>query len=596
MKELHPEVYRKFFSENEVVLSMPFNMDWSGFTYSLKYDWVLVEQKIPLRIYIWISASTNVWTILFRNITTYDFNCDSFESKDIIETTNVDSYFAQLSTLIRNKLGFEDAWIVIKVLAEMPAKMNLAFYAYISFLSLTGSLYFYSCISGDQILSASKDNIDKIYYTTEIWSIMREFTLFTKKVSGTFFYPTIANSFFTWSYQTIWFRNTLKNYDKLDEERLQFSLLKTEYLQWTWWLTESKLVHYDFSFDLAIIYSWMPLQSNKYNLDINCIHGYKTMRDDIQNKFFEYKKLHQIGSSNFEWFFLQETTDVDWMLSKLSWIINFEVWYALMSLSINRFKESALGDLIASINKITPLFKIFHWYKNKYLDLLDSLFSYFNDQWNNVWILPFDIGRLWWVFSLVSPLESYRKKIYKFISDYSNDYPDSQMCVIYESRKDWYEYDGIKIEQDIRNWAYSDFIERGNCIIQHYDWSTQLLDHSQVPLQTYDDIIVDTIYHKIYVCWQVLTSKDLHSQTATSEILEIVLQYPDSDVHNAKLPRSAYSKNKNDMTAKITIPLVKLVEKYCNKDLLFTANGSLSNFTIRISPWKVKFGIVKKVG
>gem|GEM_PF-5182418 len=36
-------------------------------------------------------------------------------------------------------------------------------------------------------------------------------------------------------------------------------------------------------------------------------------------------------------------------------------------------------------------------------------------------------------------------------------------------------------------------------MIQHYDGSTQLIEHSQIALQTYDDIIVDTIHHKIYL-------------------------------------------------------------------------------------------------
>ena len=56
---------------------------------------------------------------------------------------------------------------------------------------------------------------------------------------------------------------------------------------------------------------------------------------------------------------------------------------------------------------------------------------------------------------------------------------------------------------------------------------------------------------------------------------------------------SAYAKNKNDMTAKIIIPLKKLVEKYCDKDLMFTCSGSLTSFSIRLSPGKVRFGIVR---
>ncbi|MEI7478079.1 MAG: hypothetical protein WCJ81_06410 [bacterium] len=52
---------------------------------------------------------------------------------------------------------------------------------------------------------------------------------------------------------------------------------------------------------------------------------------------------------------------------------------------------------------------------------------------------------------------------------------------------------------------------------------------------------------KIYIQGQKLTSKDLHSQTGTIEMLMTALPQIGSDISNKQLPLSTYSKSKNDM-------------------------------------------------
>ncbi|HCB51432.1 TPA: hypothetical protein DEP21_02545 [Patescibacteria group bacterium] len=66
---------------------------------------------------------------------------------------------------------------------------------------------------------------------------------------------------------------------------------------------------------------------------------------------------------------------------------------------------------------------------------------------------------------------------------------------------------------------------------------------------------------------QKLTSQDIHSQSATIEIMKRLIENPGKDISNKDLPSSSYSKNKNDMLGKIVIPLIELIEKKTGKKL-----------------------------
>jgi len=72
---------------------------------------------------------------------------------------------------------------------------------------------------------------------------------------------------------------------------------------------------------------------------------------------------------------------------------------------------------------------------------------------------------------------------------------------------------------------------------------------------------LDTINNKIYLRGKKLTSKELHSQTTTVDILRILLNNINKDIPNKSLPQSSYSKNKNEMLGKIVLPLISLLEK-----------------------------------
>jgi hypothetical protein len=79
--------------------------------------------------------------------------------------------------------------------------------------------------------------------------------------------------------------------------------------------------------------------------------------------------------------------------------------------------------------------------------------------------------------------------------------------------------------------------------------------------------LLDTLNNKIYLNGQKLTSQEIHSQSATIEIMQILIQNLGKDISNKDLPLSSYSKNKNEMLGKIVLPLIELLEKKTGKKL-----------------------------
>ena len=86
------------------------------------------------------------------------------------------------------------------------------------------------------------------------------------------------------------------------------------------------------------------------------------------------------------------------------------------------------------------------------------------------------------------------------------------------------------------------------------DCETSIKNHTK-------GILLDMVNNKIYINGRKLTSEDIHSQTATVDILKILIENSGKDVSNKEFSVSSYSKNKNDMLGKIVIPLIELIER-----------------------------------
>ncbi len=70
-----------------------------------------------------------------------------------------------------------------------------------------------------------------------------------------------------------------------------------------------------------------------------------------------------------------------------------------------------------------------------------------------------------------------------------------------------------------------------------------------------------------------LTSKDIHSQNTTIDMMTLVMKHMGETVSNQELPISTYSQNKNEILSKVILPIKRLTKEYFDKKLLLTCSG-----------------------
>jgi len=145
------------------------------------------------------------------------------------------------------------------------------------------------------------------------------------------------------------------------------------------------------------------------------------------------------------------------------------------------------------------------------------------------------------------------------------DFVGSKM--IYANWIDGVEHEGLKFEQDLSQGIYSEFLDSSSCLLKMSDGQVKITDCETSIKNHTKGILIDMVNNKMYINGRKLTSEDLHSQTATVDILKILIENSGKDISNKEFSISSYSKNKNDMLGKIIIPLIELIEKETGKKL-----------------------------
>ena len=119
------------------------------------------------------------------------------------------------------------------------------------------------------------------------------------------------------------------------------------------------------------------------------------------------------------------------------------------------------------------------------------------------------------------PLEWFRKMAVDAADKTNMDFVGSKL--IYSNWIDGIEHEGVKIEQDIHQWIYSEFLDSSSYIVKTADGKVQISDYDTAIKNNNKWILLDMLNNKIFINGRKLTSEDLHSQTATVDILKILI-------------------------------------------------------------------------
>jgi len=222
--------------------------------------------------------------------------------------------------------------------------------------------------------------------------------------------------------------------------------------------------------------------------------------------------------------------------------------------------------------------------KKQMLELIiDKNFNFYMDYFWVFWTIKFAIfnHKIWYIDEEL--INNMNKKTWLNLKlDYSSFY-------------DWYERSGVKLEQYRSKWELSIFSSE-YVLTKYNSWNITIFswEYSEFSWKI-SWLTLDLVKRKIYLDWKKLTSKEIHSQNTTIDILEMLLDRLWEDISNKEFPKSSYSNNKNEMVGKIVLPLLKLIHKENRVEFPLVCKGSITDFYVKLSENNLDISVIKKL-
>lgn len=256
--------------------------------------------------------------------------------------------------------------------------------------------------------------------------------------------------------------------------------------------------------------------------------------------------------------------------------ISIEILCTLKEVLGKAYSDQTLQDFLYTLNRFKLANYLTRVSSEEFMKFVNHLESYLDIGNTNIALFPNDSTVSGGCVNIISPLESARKKITEFVTNYKpNNTTDNNVGIVYSSRLDGVETEGIKVEQDLTAGIHSLFSKKSNYKLINWDHSVFLRTYDVATQDLQNDIIVDLIKNKIYVQGRICSSAQLHSQSITCEILSYLIQNKTKTISSKDLSPSSYTKNKNEMITKVINPFIKLIQENFNKQITITCNGTV---------------------
>lgn len=532
----HKHIYKDFFNKYDLIISTPlhFPIVWDTAIYSQGNN-TFLAQKLTFRNYIWINFTKSDDKIRFF-----------YKKNSEFEESNIDLFYPIDRTLFKKIWLDYDIWILSEYNWIDPASMilNIILVKLIKDWEIGISDLEHLDIESDK----NKEIIKKIVELDQ--KLMLE---------QWFFSINRNNSNFTLS-----------------------SLLKSR----------SHMLVLEKNYDTSVLNIGNNHSFNQMDMSISLLNPNTFVERNYnpkilleKNKLLEnYINTNWIVEKNF-----QDTNLLNW-LEIISNHYAIKTFQNIHMLYENILQTNFFNDLYSYRQAIRAIFCDFN---NIKLDIRQIKNTIINMIWDPNSKIYLDLVGVSWSVRVVlftnknwnideNLIKKINAKLWTYFSlDYSSYY-------------DWFEIDWSKLEQ----------YKSMNIISPLSSWNTITTVNNKwksVITSEYEDalndklwwILLDKLSKKIYIDWVKLTSQELHSQTFTIELLEILIENIWKFIDNKQLPLWSYSKNKNELVWKIIMPLNKLLEEKIWKKLPLTCSGSLWEYLIKLDETDIKISILK---
>lgn len=533
--------------------------------------------------------------ITLNKIYHFDFNEYQF-----IETNALTyaPYFSDINKELERKykkLLSPGEWMEINILSEMPRGVGLWFWSLLALLLSATMNRALEKIDSENLETIRKQNIyERIHdrYGT-FHHIFSDALHFDKFLYGMVSSWIKIASFFDAQYPIISFS---EDFDKslLDENTVIHRCYGFRLNELFKDLRETPYVPIDY----GIVYSGKPVLLEQISGD-----NYRRNKEIAKAIRTDFKKMfgHTLDniSPNRRPKFYKNLVDAehdafDITYGNLMGIISLKILYFMSKLYSEAYDENHMLQFLEAVKKMRQGDEVTRESSPNFLKFIKSFLESFEGPQQYISLSPNDSTVMGGSLTFAMPLEWFRKMMMDSIEKIKVKFPGSKL--IYANRIDGNEIEWLKCEQNIKTGFYSEFIDSSSCILKMADGRSMIGDCEEYIQNYKQGLLLDILNNKMYLNGRKLTSDDLHSQSATIEILKTLIDNIGKDVANKQLPHSSYAKNKNEMLWKIILPLIELIEKETGKKLPLICKWSIYEFYTKLNKSDIDIAIIDKIG
>lgn len=575
--DVFSEVYRDFFYTHDMVLSAPSILTWWA-DISHGVSILRLKQKLPLKTYCWVRFNSS-WRITFRSIYVYSILEDTFNEvwfDSIFSTRTCIEKF--LEEILREQCWVSSG-IEIDIIAEAPPWHGFAFSSWVSVLlayiiSIISQKVDISLADTDREIALEKALFEEVYILSQqIWVYL--------SVTG-----TIGSA----SNRTIMQRNnphpTVHFWERWDAKKH-----KTLYHD-----TIRKFIgidqwdHMALPLDYGVIFTGLTYRFK------NIISTRKQdTKKEVGLDIFLKKRLKELG-------LIDEASCIWGLLNSEEYIfqrrnienMNLKIleWFSLLLTESE--EDVSVQDFIERIQKVG--LESFSYQKvNSFFFALQYHFDQLKQfQEEHIGILPFNTGKVWGSLLFVLAKDKSQQTLTKALRELRKEWHIASL--VYASWRDGVSHDGVHLEQYISQKIYSQYIRAGDVIFRDSHGTSYCGNYESILEREQDAVILDSLSSRIYIRGTKLTSRDIHSQNTTIDVLRILIENIGQEVSNSWLPISTYSQNKTELLTKIIRPIKWIIQQHYNRELSLTCSGGISEYLLRLErDDAIRIGIIEMI-
>lgn len=610
LQERFPEVYRKFFAENDLVVSFGYHFSLLAGTLDRLVGAPVIYQKLPFRGYVGVQQNNEKSEVTFGHSLTYNTEDDEFGETDL-STLRWDAVVAYLQRYGDHLMG-GDSWqgCTMNFLFERPE--NLGFddgssVGIIIALQLHGGSLEASTVSEMTRLTGDEIQRNESAISRQFNTMRREALKLTALFTSGF--PSGSSGFTSFidsEYPVIHFTEErmgsigkpYKDVAPLDFEGHVDQL--NQFHLWGFRLNELADISGTFPLDVVSIHFMQghegyPSRFRYVNEVI--LPGFDELRDFTKHLF----RSVEVSDNHTPVFLKNLDIDGDYLhqyvtgkvcrrLFLLKWLV--ELYQNRLSTStINQFLESLNAFLNADAPFEEPYSPQMQYLIRRLLDKAQQVDT-------TIGLRACAWGKQDSDVLVFSKPRTFREPLFELIEELrSTSYPRG--CANFVSWQDGWGKDGICVEQFISKGIYSKFVGSQSYRLRGWNGKSGEVECVAEDVEKTKgefDILLDKVDGKIYIKGEDCTSRELPTQKAAIEILAYLLEHGGETVSNKTLPAQTYTSYRNEFQGKIVTPLNKLIEKRLGKDLGLKIHGKLMAFDVQFKPVDLKIGILEKVG